>query len=394
MLTEELYNEIFSELLQESVTQNSILEAMKNRYVCNITYNDETAGAATGTRKVEFFCYGRSHHGHDVVRAWQDSGDSKTPNGKLNNPDPLKKISGWRFFRVDRITHVEFLENERFSGNRPKFNADDKHMEEIYHSVDGSTPVSSNNSRTSAAPVSQNGEVDTRVNNQSNTQQKPTASSLGSSIKSTVKSGVNNMKSKLGGLLDRMKNRNKPDKPKRNIYESFILAEAEAVPISDFNVTKEKKTTSYEFKIDVAGIEIAVSLAYDRDNLVYHLLFWRADVSSNDMYLATNKGLKVGFIILETIFQECFRIIQNSEDMAEYLHFSAIKDEKDSNEMETRRKRLYTFFLDKKGYKWESSGNDVYIDLSQVNDKKEELSTEPELSEGEIFINKILQDCL
>jgi hypothetical protein len=227
MLTEKLYNEIFAELLQESISRNSIMDAINNRWVCRLWYNDGTKKAAKGYRDVEIFAYGRTIKGHDAIRVWQRSGASRTPNG--NGKDHLRNIEGWRLFRVDRIAQIEFLRNlGQFDTDREKFDPDETgttSMAEVYHAVDGSSgsaPATSNDTRTPVSPVGKSGEVDTRLNKQA-----PAPASLGSSIKSGVKSGVSTIKSKLGGLLDRMKNRNEPDKPKRNIYEATDNSEGE-----------------------------------------------------------------------------------------------------------------------------------------------------------------------
>jgi hypothetical protein len=240
MLTKELYNGIFSELLQEAVQRSSINDAIDNRYVCKIRYNDGTGNAAIGERIVEIFAYGRTKKGHDAIRVWQRSGASRTPNGKRGDTTGLSKISGWRLLRVDRISELTFLKNEEpFSPDREQYNPDENgtlnHMATTYRSVDPEAPAVQRATKlikpqSPANPIKQNGEIDTRVNNQANRNEppKPTTplTSLGSSIKSGVKSGVNTLKSKMGGLLDKMKGNNGDNnKPKRNIYEGMDISE-------------------------------------------------------------------------------------------------------------------------------------------------------------------------
>lgn len=61
----------------------------------------QKATMGDGRRIIIPFTYGTSKAGNKVVRAWQLEGRSRTPNG--DGKDPLKRIAGWRFFRVDRI---------------------------------------------------------------------------------------------------------------------------------------------------------------------------------------------------------------------------------------------------------------------------------------------------
>ena len=209
MVLEELYKEAMSELLLESTRRNSIIDAMKNRWVCKIWYDGDSVNSEKGWREVEFFVYGVSDFGHESIRAWQRSGASSTPDGG-GSRDPLKKIAGWRMFRVDRIKKIEYLKDAgQFPTDRPKYNPNDSEMSEIYYAVDKGNAVVDTRNQTH---INNNGQVDTRVNKQP--QQAP-ASSGGS-----MKSGISGLKSKIGGLLDKMRGRNNdaPNTPKRNIY--------------------------------------------------------------------------------------------------------------------------------------------------------------------------------
>lgn len=96
-----------------------------------------------GRRVVIPFTFGVSKAGNKVVRCWQLSGKSRTPNG--DGRDPLKNIAGWRMFRVDRIkswnrsartldrAFVEALDPNEKNQIR-KYNPQDKDMTTIYKS--------------------------------------------------------------------------------------------------------------------------------------------------------------------------------------------------------------------------------------------------------------------
>ena len=118
-------------MLTEATNRNQIIDAVKTKNVVTIYYAGDHI-VNKGYRDVEIFCYGYSRWGHDSIRAWQTDGVTDTPDGKPM--DPLTKIPGWRFFRVDRIKSIQPTD-EYFTIIRPKFNAEDKDMATIYISA-------------------------------------------------------------------------------------------------------------------------------------------------------------------------------------------------------------------------------------------------------------------
>lgn len=90
-----LYN-IFKEViiesktvLTESIPDQSIYDAIQNKYRVNITY-DDGKGGPTGKRQIEVYAFG-SIDGYEAIRAYQLSGNTRTKNAV------------WKTFRVDRI---------------------------------------------------------------------------------------------------------------------------------------------------------------------------------------------------------------------------------------------------------------------------------------------------
>jgi len=81
---------IFNNLIIESVSRSSVIDAIERRCKVNITYagSDNTH---TGKRTIEVYAFGMDHAGNLVVRAYQTFGDTKTVKPK------------WKMFRLDRI---------------------------------------------------------------------------------------------------------------------------------------------------------------------------------------------------------------------------------------------------------------------------------------------------
>jgi hypothetical protein len=147
-LNEEAFNEIYKELLQESISHNQIINIIKNRKIAIIYYEghaEDNVQVLAGYRYVEIFCYGKNKFGNDCVRAWaRDLSVSRTKLGKAK--DPLTKIPGWRMFRVSKIKTVKYVgdarekdRHKRFTTLRPKYNPKDKDMQQIYMAVDPNT---------------------------------------------------------------------------------------------------------------------------------------------------------------------------------------------------------------------------------------------------------------
>lgn len=81
---------IYENLILESVTRNDINDAINNKYRVNISYDgDGTTGK--GQRTIEVYGFGMNKFGNLVIRAYQVFGDTKT------------KKPAWKIFRIDKI---------------------------------------------------------------------------------------------------------------------------------------------------------------------------------------------------------------------------------------------------------------------------------------------------
>lgn len=93
-----------------------------------------------GYRSIEAYCFGVNHYGNPVIRAWQREGVSDTPYG--DGYDKLKEKPGWRMFRLDGIksfnnTNLKFDASADFlRQNRPRYNAHDRDMKQIYYALE------------------------------------------------------------------------------------------------------------------------------------------------------------------------------------------------------------------------------------------------------------------
>lgn len=90
-----LYN-TYNDLILESTQYVDIIDAIENKYAVKITYEGEDGVSGAGERLIVPYALGTSKDGNKVLRAAQETGDSKS--GKTN---------AWKFFRVDRITSWE-----------------------------------------------------------------------------------------------------------------------------------------------------------------------------------------------------------------------------------------------------------------------------------------------
>jgi len=94
-----LYNAI-SNLILEQASQSDVIDAIKNKHVCELEYEDDSS-IGPGKRVVQPVAYGDSLRNNKVVRAYQLSG----PSLKVNEEGiPLPD---WRLFRVDRIRNFK-----------------------------------------------------------------------------------------------------------------------------------------------------------------------------------------------------------------------------------------------------------------------------------------------
>ena len=82
--------EILKEVLNESVSSESVIDAMDNKYQVIINYSDEK-NRAPKKRIIEPYAYGYSKAGNEVFRAYQYSGDS------------YRGVPKWKLFRLDRV---------------------------------------------------------------------------------------------------------------------------------------------------------------------------------------------------------------------------------------------------------------------------------------------------
>jgi|TARA_R110000744_G_scaffold22825_2_gene58143 predicted DNA-binding transcriptional regulator YafY len=99
-----LYN-IISTLILEQVSNNEIIDAIKNKHVCEMEYEDDSS-IGPGKRTVEPVAFGESLRNNKVVRAYQTSG----PSLKVNEEGiPLPD---WRLFRVDRMSNFKPIQGE------------------------------------------------------------------------------------------------------------------------------------------------------------------------------------------------------------------------------------------------------------------------------------------
>lgn len=88
-----LYEELLKILITESVSINSINDAIDTHTRIIINYHTRGENIATGARIIEVYAYGLTKAGNPVIRAFQPYGDttSRTPS--------------WKFFRLDRISY-------------------------------------------------------------------------------------------------------------------------------------------------------------------------------------------------------------------------------------------------------------------------------------------------
>ena len=80
-------------LLQESVSINSINDAIDTHTRIIINYHTNGEDIATGVRIIEVYAYGLTKAGNPVIRAFQPYGDTTS------------RVPSWKFFRIDRISY-------------------------------------------------------------------------------------------------------------------------------------------------------------------------------------------------------------------------------------------------------------------------------------------------
>ena len=82
--------EILKEVLNESVSSDSVNDAINNKYRILINYDDED-NHATGTRLVEPYVLGYTKTGNLAFRGYQYEGDT------------VRGVPKWKLFRLDRV---------------------------------------------------------------------------------------------------------------------------------------------------------------------------------------------------------------------------------------------------------------------------------------------------
>jgi hypothetical protein len=97
--------EILKEVLNESVSSDSVNDAINNKYRILINYDDED-NHATGTRLVEPYVLGYTRAGNLAFRGYQYEGDT------------VRGVPKWKLFRLDRVIN--------WQPTKQKFNVEPK----------------------------------------------------------------------------------------------------------------------------------------------------------------------------------------------------------------------------------------------------------------------------
>jgi len=123
-LLENIYRQI---ILNESVTDDEINDALDNHKRIIINYHSKGEDENTGARVIEVYAWGQTTAGNDVIRAFQPYGDTTS------------RVPSWKYFRVDRISAWQPTEqiftrpaNEVYKGLGDFNKFDDKTMAIVY----------------------------------------------------------------------------------------------------------------------------------------------------------------------------------------------------------------------------------------------------------------------
>jgi|TARA_Y100000310_G_scaffold222207_1_gene223889 predicted DNA-binding transcriptional regulator YafY len=96
---------VISTLIFEQASNNEIIDAIKNKHVCELEYQDDVS-IGPGKRVIYPVAFGESLRNNKVVRAYQISG----PSLKVNEEGiPLPD---WRLFRTDRMNSFKPIKGE------------------------------------------------------------------------------------------------------------------------------------------------------------------------------------------------------------------------------------------------------------------------------------------
>lgn len=114
-----IFNNIILEdisLLKESISRGDVIKAIDSNLRYRIWYQGQNEDTAH-ERLVDFYAYGTSKAGNEVVRIFQPFGFTTTSNGR------------WKLLRLDRITRMEPTKYnignksiDQYSSNIPAFN--------------------------------------------------------------------------------------------------------------------------------------------------------------------------------------------------------------------------------------------------------------------------------
>jgi len=132
--------------LNEGVGESTLVDAINNKKYLYLYYaGDDTI--MRGYRIVKPYTLGKTKKGDTVLRAWQieglsDSNSSFSPKRRLDHEyfitntkdekgtEKTMEVSGWRLFRVDKISKV-LPKGTRFDDIPPYYNPNDKQMVSI-----------------------------------------------------------------------------------------------------------------------------------------------------------------------------------------------------------------------------------------------------------------------
>lgn len=121
---------IYKSLILESTEIDAVMDAIKNHYTVNITYDSGKGdGSELKKRYCEVYNYGTTYGNNAAIRVYQLAG----PNGV-----------GWKTFRIDRITKWEPTNYKFYTAisDRPGSNAPDFKPHDKTLSYGGSATIS------------------------------------------------------------------------------------------------------------------------------------------------------------------------------------------------------------------------------------------------------------
>ena len=98
------------------IMSNIICKAIQEQKAIEFTYDGHH-------RKVEPYCHGRSKKGKESLRGYQIAGGSNS-----------RRVPFWRLFTVAKMGNLT-LTDESFTGNRPRYNPNDKNLSPIHCNI-------------------------------------------------------------------------------------------------------------------------------------------------------------------------------------------------------------------------------------------------------------------